>query len=1007
MTGNSTQKSAEKLFLAAAEKGDKKMLVDALERFPELDINCEDCEGRSALVISIMAGNTDVVAVLLERGIDVADSLLQAVDIQIIGSVSIILDHLKGKHLLRECLNCHSLNGDLHPDITPIILAAHHNNYDIIKLLLDNGANIDDPEFYTFKTEQFTLQHSLGLINVYKALASQAYIALTSADPIDTAFELGQKLHQLSKRDYEFRNQYQELADQCEQFASDLLGKVRDSDEQAIVLNHDPEEWLLDGSENKCDEPYKVKRAIKCEQKKFVAHPHCQQHLIEGWYRGLPNWRQQGKVKTLFVIIVIFFCLPVLCLSYVISPENRASKLLRIPYLRFVCHTSSSVWFLVLLGLQAVDWEGIDDNVHGTPDHDKWAFVVKQQQRVSTPSFTEILIIFWILGLTWQECRTLWKKGAKSFMENFQWKVFDFITLSLYWGWIALRVTVTIQEMNRGAGGLSSIDNNLDGFYHKNLNFSFFEQYSEGYFQVPMSDYDSSSSQTEEIDSVISLDSYNDSFTDMDDEDEFEGSATNDLIELRIQMEHMNHQLGKVLTEQKKLESNLTGILTEMTEKMENINEMMESYRVISSQRSTGYPSTQSSQTTRFRGMSSGMYGSQSMNNLEPSARKRWDAFDPVLISEGLFAMAKVLTFLRVIRITVVSMHVGPMQISLGRMMMDIVKFLMIFSLVWFAFSLGLNQLYWYYSFEMKLDCKVRNETQCSQPFGTIPDALNTLFWALFGVSELVSLDIKGADHWFTESVGRILFAAYHVIGMVVLLNVLIAMMSNTYTKVEEDADIQWKYARSRLWVSFFGEGQTVPPPFNVLPSLKCIIDLFKRIRLRMAGKKIIDLKTRKQSMLDIKSKEYQEVVQRLVRRYMFDRRRVGDEDEAFDPVLMQVKQDITGFKYDMFETLSNMDDKMQIMQTRMNDLETIVTSVRDQSTPGAGRGSSPPPTPRTPSPMPPDESTEETMSTVDVTEGPWEEMPSALLPLYEWGHISYIDEVSSLGSRGSRTSFL
>lgn len=56
------------------------------------------------------------------------------------------------------------------------------------------------------------------------------------------------------------------------------------------------------------------------------------------------------------------------------------------------------------------------------------------------------------------------------------------------------------------------------------------------------------------------------------------------------------------------------------------------------------------------------------------------------------------MSFLRMISLTVVNRYVGPMQISLGGMLFDIIKFLLIFCFVWFAFSLGMNQLYWYYS---------------------------------------------------------------------------------------------------------------------------------------------------------------------------------------------------------------------------------------------------------------------------------------------------------------------
>ena len=61
-----------------------------------------------------------------------------------------------------------------------------------------------------------------------------------------------------------------------------------------------------------------------------------------------------------------------------------------------------------------------------------------------------------------------------------------------------------------------------------------------------------------------------------------------------------------------------------------------------------------------------------------------------------------------------------------------------------------------------------------------------TLFWALFGLESLsiIQLD-SGINHYFTEAVGTFLFGLYLMFAVVVMLNALIAMMSNTYTRVE------------------------------------------------------------------------------------------------------------------------------------------------------------------------------------------------------------------------------
>lgn len=88
----------------------------------------------------------------------------------------------------------------------------------------------------------------------------------------------------------------------------------------------------------------------------------------------------------------------------------------------------------------------------------------------------------------------------------------------------------------------------------------------------------------------------------------------------------------------------------------------------------------------------SGHYGPKTM------LRKDWPPLDPTLVSESLFAVANVFSFSRIIYLFQANQHLGPMQISLGCMLIDIAKFLFIFFLVLTSFACGLNQLYWYYS---------------------------------------------------------------------------------------------------------------------------------------------------------------------------------------------------------------------------------------------------------------------------------------------------------------------
>ena len=67
----------------------------------------------------------------------------------------------------------------------------------------------------------------------------------------------------------------------------------------------------------------------------------------------------------------------------------------------------------------------------------------------------------------------------------------------------------------------------------------------------------------------------------------------------------------------------------------------------------------------------------------------------------------------------------------------------------------------------------------------SVGQSMLTLFWSLFGLESLDIIKVNHANHYFTEAVGTILFALYMMFAVVVMLNALIAMMSNTYTRVE------------------------------------------------------------------------------------------------------------------------------------------------------------------------------------------------------------------------------
>ncbi|XP_017783884.1 PREDICTED: transient receptor potential-gamma protein-like [Nicrophorus vespilloides] len=311
------------------------------------------------------------------------------------------------------------------------------------------------------------------------------------------------------------------------------------------------------------------------------------------------------------------------------------------------------------------------------------------------------------------------------------------------------------------------------------------------------------------------------------------------------------------------------------------------------------------------------------MGNLSQH-RNDWDAWDPMLISEGLFSAANIFSSLKLVYIFSVNPHLGPLQVSLSRMVMDIMKFFFLYVLVLFAFSCGLNQLLWYYADAEKMQCPTEhpNATQhATNPdsnacviwrrFANLFETSQTLFWAVFGLIDLESFDLHGIKV-FTRFWGMLMFGTYSVINIVVLLNLLIAMMNHSYQLISERADVEWKFARSKLWISYFEEGGTSPPPFNIIPTPKSVWYVIQWLHRKLCGH---SRAAKKEHMRTIRRKvkqaserdfRYQSIMRNLVRRYVTVEQRKAENQGVTEDDVNEIKQDISAFRFELIEILKN-----------------------------------------------------------------------------------------------------
>ncbi|XP_072016826.1 short transient receptor potential channel 7-like [Amphiura filiformis] len=207
-------------------------------------------------------------------------------------------------------------------------------------------------------------------------------------------------------------------------------------------------------------------------------------------------------------------------------------------------------------------------------------------------------------------------------------------------------------------------------------------------------------------------------------------------------------------------------------------------------------------------------------------------------------------------------------------------------------------------------------EEECEfKLFDSFPHSMSTLFWSLFGpafdVEEIDSItDLK-----MIHNIGIALYAVYMTIAVVVMLNALIAMMSNTYTRVEENSEIEWRVSRTTMMAEYMTKSATLPPPYNLIPTLKTLKRLIitpyycfhesARRRKQMEKAAQANSRGRRQG-------KYKMFIRELTDRYI-----MGIEAEDEEDTVQKMREEITS----LHESILTMRNEMHDIRTENGEL--------------------------------------------------------------------------------------
>ena len=161
----------------------------------------------------------------------------------------------------------------------------------------------------------------------------------------------------------------------------------------------------------------------------------------------------------------------------------------------------------------------------------------------------------------------------------------------------------------------------------------------------------------------------------------------------------------------------------------------------------------------------------------------------------------------------------GPWGVIIGHLVVDVLRFLLILSIFFTSFALQLTAVFK----PLDVDGESYETIKASPDFMKI---VELLFFSLFGLTNQKDFSAEGSVPMNARDMSKVVFGLYNVLCIIVLINLLIAMMSDTYQRLQEQSDIEWKFGRAKLIRNMERETSN-PTPINIFSKL---VHGFKRL---------------------------------------------------------------------------------------------------------------------------------------------------------------------------------
>ena len=174
-------------------------------------------------------------------------------------------------------------------------------------------------------------------------------------------------------------------------------------------------------------------------------------------------------------------------------------------------------------------------------------------------------------------------------------------------------------------------------------------------------------------------------------------------------------------------------------------------------------------------------------------------------LPRSVYAIGVLLIFLRLMQFLKYQQTVGVLLIVIGAMKQDVQYFMVIMGVLATGFGI---------SFAVLLPASMTGPWY--HVFGS--NVLWGPFWGILGGFDGSDIDVElDGSHEPTTTLASVLLWVYLFTATIILINLLIAQMADTYSRVTADGLVRWQFERAALIGEYKDTKPPLPPPLNLL----------------------------------------------------------------------------------------------------------------------------------------------------------------------------------------------